>query len=109
LLDKLDLVKPIYTVWNVFDLAGHVERMRARHPDWSARQLVCCLYWQGTARKALRGHIQEFVREHPDLTIIECPEAQGVNVTATMAKIGVELEWPPVKVAYQVVLAGTGR
>jgi len=34
------------------------------------------------------------------------PEAMGVNVTETMKRVGIELEWPPVNVAYQIALAG---
>jgi len=33
-------------------------------------------------------------------------EANGVNVTATMKKIGIELEWPPREYAYQVAVLG---
>jgi len=101
-----DLSAPVYCVWNAFDLARHVERMLARHPDWSLRQLRCCLYWQNTARKALRGKVKSVLEDLPDYEGLYCPEAYGVNVTATMADIGIELEWPPIQVAYQVALAG---
>ena len=80
--------------------------MRAKHPDWSERQLACCLYWQGTARKQLRELTDKFIEIHPECIIIPVPEAMGVNVTATMKSIGHELEWPPRTVAYQVALAG---
>lgn len=36
-----------------------------------------------------------------------CPEAMGVNVTATMKNLGVTLEWPPQKVVYKVAIIGT--
>ncbi len=91
-------------VWNVFDLAAHVRRLRAQHPDWTQRQLECCLYWQGTARKALRSEIKTALEAHPGTQTVTCPEAMGVNVTATMASIGVELEWPPVNATVQVAL-----
>jgi hypothetical protein len=78
--------------------------MRDRHPDWS-RQVECCLYWQGTARKQLESEIQLFYTQHPHFLATRCPEAMGVNITATMAGIGVELEWPPVTRTYQVALA----
>jgi hypothetical protein len=41
------------------------------------------------------------------LIAVTCPEACGVDVTATMASIGVALEWPPVSTAYQVALVGS--
>ena len=104
--DVVDLSKPVYAIVNSFDIAAHVERMRARHPDWSERQLLNCLYWQGTARKALRKEIKSFLAEHPDYEAHETPEAMGVNVTATLAAVGVALEWPPRKVAMQVAIAG---
>ena len=39
-------------------------------------------------------------------TILTTPEACGVNITETMKKIGVNLEWPPRSVTYQVAIAG---
>lgn len=103
----LDLSRPCYCLWNAFDLFAHVECMKARHPAWSTRQLYCCLYWQGTARAQLKQIVTEFVRTHPRTLIVACPEACGVNVTATMKALGVSLEWPPRKIAYQVALAGS--
>ena len=107
LSDTLDVARPVYAVFNVFDFGGHVERMRRKHPDWSERQLACCLYWQPTARKHLQGLLREFCRGHRALRIVGCPEAQGVNVTETMRRAGIELEWPPRTVTYQIALAGT--
>jgi len=46
----LDLSAPVWAIWNVFDFGGHVAKMRVAHPDWSGRQLACCLYWQPKAR-----------------------------------------------------------
>lgn len=102
----LDCAQPVWAIWTTFDLGAHVKRMRTRHPAWSWRQLVCCLYWQGTARKALRGEIECFHAEHSGLRVVGCPEACGVNVTATMATIGLHLQWPPKTITYQVALAG---
>lgn len=105
----IDKDQPIYVVYNIYDFGAHVKRMKDKHPEWSERQLACCLYWQGTARKELRIKIVEFLRPiSPGRTkIIGCPEACGVNITATMRKIGEHLEWPPKTKTYQVVLAGT--
>lgn len=107
--EVLDLDDIVWVIWNRFNFARHVERMRARHSDWSRRQLECCLYWQGTARKALRAEIEEFKegRREWGLRLVVCPEACGVDVTATMDSIGVHLEWPPKRFTYQVALAGT--
>jgi len=105
----LVLNRPVYCIHNRFNLASHVARMRAKHPNWSERKLRCCLYWQGTARAALRRRVSEFLEAHPRLLPLYCPEACGVDVTATMAAIGITLEWPPVHVAYQVALVGSPR
>jgi len=100
-----DLHRPVIAVWNRFDLAAHVGRLQVKHPEWSWRQLVCCLYWQGTARRALEGEIKVALPQG-NIGVLRCPEACGVNVTATMASIGVVLEWPPKTVTYQVALVG---
>jgi hypothetical protein len=86
-----------YVVWVAFEFGAHVERMRVAHPDWSQRQLECCLYWQGTARARLRSAvIQCLTTLPPPLPTVEyVPEAHGCDVTATMATLGVSLEWPP--------------
>ena len=101
------LSKPVYAIYNVFDFKGHVDRMREKHPSWSKRQLECCLYWQGSARKRLKERIEIFRRLTGGKYIVNTvPEAMGVQVTETMKRVGVELEWPPVNVAYQIALAG---
>ena len=105
--DVLDLSRPVYAIWNVFNLASHVARMRERHPEWSPRQLVCCLYWQGTARKNLKAEIDRARKMLPHHHITACPEAMGVNVTDLMKyNAGIELKWPPKITTYQVALAG---
>lgn len=97
---------PVYIIWTSFDIGAHVNRMRELHPKWTERQLYCCLYWQPRARKALKREVSVFLKEHPDMFIVVTPEGAGVNITATMAKVGVQLEWPPKNVTYQVVMAG---
>lgn len=107
LWDVLVSDAPVYAIFNVFDFGSHVQRMRDKHPNWSDRQCRCCLYWQPKARKQLREKIVEFLKAHRGLFVVKNPEASGVNLTATMKKVGVELEWPPQTVTYQIVLAGT--
>lgn len=110
LRDIICLTEPIVVVWNAFDLRAHALRMRAPHPAWSDRQVYCCLYWQGAARKALRWNIEVAKgRYGEELCVLVRPEAHGVDVTATMKSIGIVLEWPPRVKAYQVALLGTAR
>lgn len=81
--------------------------MREKHPQWSKRQIECCLYWQPKAKKELKGQVKMFLSDRPDKVVVWIPERTGVNVTATMKSIGIELQWPPVTKTYQVVIAGT--
>jgi predicted metal-binding protein len=101
-----DAARPVWAVVNEFDLGGHVERMRAAHPNWSDRQLRCCLYWQRGARKQLQRKVMAACCTLDEGTygVEFCPEAMGVNVTATLAAEGITLEWPPVRIARQVAL-----
>jgi hypothetical protein len=103
---------PVYAVIADFDIAAHAERMRERHPEWSNRQLHCCLYWQGSVRKTLREGLKRFFDEHPEADgyeSTECPEAMGIDVTATLAAVGVNLEWPPRSVVRKVAFIARPR
>lgn len=108
-----DLSKPVFAIWNIYDFKAHTDKMRLLHTnqpekkDWSLRQIECCLYWQGTARKQLKSKVEDFTRKEGKHLILTTPEACGVNITETMKNVGVVLEWPPKIVTYQVALAGT--
>lgn len=104
--EVFDLSKPTYFIYSCFDLGSHVKKMKKKHPDWSHRQLVCCLYWQGTARKKLNKKIATFLSWHKGMIVNTCPEALGINVTETMRQCGVELQWPPETVVTHVAMAG---
>jgi hypothetical protein len=112
LAEVLDLAAPIWVVWTAFDLARRKAELAATHPNWSPRQLVNPRYWQGMARKALRWKVEYFAYRinlqlaQPFATALFCPEAHGVDITATMASIGQCLQWPPRTVTYQVALIG---
>ena len=102
----LDLNHPVFAIWNVYDFKNHTSKMKTKHPEWSKRQVECCLYWQGSARKQLKFKIQSFLESYPGYIILTTPEACGVNITKTMKNIGINLEWPPKTVTYQIALAG---
>jgi predicted metal-binding protein len=102
-----DLTKPVYVIWTTFDLGAHVSKLKLAHPNWSDRQLKCCLYWQPGARKNLKNEILNFKNQYPDLEVTTVPEAMGVNITETMKSIGISLQWPPTTTTYQIALAGT--
>lgn len=105
-IDQLISFDNAYAIYNKFDFKRHTDNMRNLHPEWSDRQVECCLYWQGKARKQLKGEIALFKFKYPEYEIINTPEACGVNVTATMKNTGIILEWPPVNFTYQVVIGG---
>jgi predicted metal-binding protein len=105
-----DLAKPVYAIVNEFDLGTHTAKMKEKHPEWSQRQLVCCLYWQGRARKKLKEKILKASSQLPQrYQVTACPEAMGVNITATLSNVGIVLEWPPVKIVRQVALFGVKK
>jgi predicted metal-binding protein len=104
--DLIDLRKEVFAIYNVFDFKSHIEKMRSKHPNWTKRQLECCLYWQGTARKNLKNEIKKFLSGNKGFFIVQTPEAAGCNLTRTMGEVGILLEWPPVETTYQIVLAG---
>ena len=112
LYDYFDMSKPILAVWTAFNLAAHRESMRDKHPNWSRRQLDCCLYWQGRVNKNLRrNNLQRhtiFSHNNP-LIATYIPEAMGVNVTATMAAVDLILEWPPERTVIKVAFVGAKR
>lgn len=103
-----DLLKPVYAILNVFNFGDHIERMKVKHSSWSKRQIECCLYWQGTARKQLKERIEAFKRRPfgEMYAITQRPEGMGVLVTDTMKSVDIELEWPPKNFAYQIAFAG---
>jgi len=103
--DIFDLSLPCYCIINKFDLKTHVNNLKRIHPDWSRRQLVCCLYWQGKARVNLKTKIQEFEEAHPEYVVTRCPEAMGLDVTKTLKDVGIVLEWPPKNITYQIAFA----
>lgn len=99
--------RDFYLIFTKFDLATHVGRMKKKHPNWTDRQLFCCLYWQGTARKNLKAEIIKAKKLLPNHFITTCPEAMGVDVTHLMKNnAGIDLEWPPKITTYQVAIAG---
>jgi predicted metal-binding protein len=103
--DVYDVSAGAVAIVNEFDIGLHVAAMRKIHPRWSERQLECCLYWQPKARAQLKETIADFRRRCPGYDVNTCPEAMGVNVTETMKRLGVLLEWPPKQIVRQVAIA----
>jgi len=111
LLDEcIDRSKPVYAVAFKFDIGSHAKKMRAKHPDWTERQVYNLYFWQTQARKILFSNAYKFLRQlkkkNKRYYIEYCPEAAGVNLTATMKNIGIRLQWPPRDYSYLIVLIG---
>lgn len=92
-----------------FDLKRHMELMKNAHPDWTEQQCRNLLYWQGKVRAALRKGCLEFSDHnvfglHRDI-ILEIPEASGINVFETMAKVGITIDRHPL-IVKKVMLVG---
>jgi predicted metal-binding protein len=102
-----DRDKSVWAIFRVFDLEVHVQRMKRTHPSWSDRQARCCLYWQGGVLKLLRKQVNSLLDENWSLEVTYCPEAMGVDVTATMKQVGIELEWPPRRLVMKIAMIGT--
>ena len=110
LIDEIfDIDKGFWIVWIDFDFRFHCKKMQKKHPNWSQRQVECCLYWQGKANKKLReavADVRYYLESRGNWELVNdlIPEAMGVNITATMKNIGIELEWPPKNIVRKVAL-----
>jgi len=107
--EVFNLSYPVYAIGEKFNLKAHEDKMRELHPEWSYRQLTCCLYWQGSVRKRLKEEIKKFQAERAGFICTDCPEALGVNVTATLGSVGIKLEWPPTTYVVKVAFCGAPK
>lgn len=97
-----------YAIIQTFDLKSHANKMKRLHPKWTDKQCRCVLYWQNGIRKKLKEEALDFmyqVNEGPDDILLEIPEAHGVNIFATLAKVGIKLKSNP-DLVYKVMLVG---
>lgn len=106
--DYFDTSYPFWALWVDFDLAQWVSLRQKEHPDWSYGQCANLRYWQQKAGKFLREHAQKICCEQ-GLEYVDCPEAMGIDVTSTMYRIGVCLEWPPKKIVRKVWILGVRK
>jgi len=78
-----------------FDLKKHARRMKEKHPHWTERQCRNVLYWQNGVRSRLKKKAMKIYHPLCGDILLDIPEANGVNVFATMAKNGVLLKANP--------------
>lgn len=94
-----------YAVVEEFDLAAQAVKMKEKHPKWSERQTRNLLYWQNGVRKRLFIKAMKICVPLVGDVLLSIPEANGVNVFATMAKHGVFLKSNPDQVK-KIMLVG---
>lgn len=109
--DVFDVTNGFTIVYVSLDFAAHRRKMKSKYPNWSQRQIDCCLYWQNSLNKNLRDEVFHLMRGRfpSSYKASFCPEAMGVNITATMKNVGIELEWPPQNIVYKVAIIGTRK
>lgn len=103
LYDKAyDLRKPVHAVVVTMNFDKHVAKMASNPKLKTEAQRRCCLYWQEGLRSRLRERCKAFIKEHPGYVADLCPEAGGVNVIATLRKVGIRLQVPPRNIVSKV-------
>ncbi len=107
--DVFDLNQPVFAIINKFNLEEQRNKLQSVHPDWSKKKLECSRYWQPAVLKELKIYSKEFILSHPGYNITTCPEGLGVNVTETMKKVDIVLEWPPELFVYKIAIAAVER
>ena len=105
--DIINIKKPMYIVYNEYSLADHMERMKAKHPEWGERMLRNVLYWQPQSRKGLHNEISKasgIINPWPNESV---GEGNGVNFYVTCFRAGLKLETiRTLKICRHMVLLG---
>jgi len=103
-----DIIERPFTFVGIrFNLLSWVTHLRRKHPNWSERQLRCCLYWQGKVRKRLREECKK--TQNDGQIILYNPEANGVDVFKTCETIGIELERNPKEFVWKIAIIGRNK
>ncbi len=94
-----------------FDLKAHAEEMKKRPrkdgKPWTEAQARCVLYWQEhKVRKPLKAEAMTECFPLMGDVLLDIPEANGVNVFATMGKHGVVLKARNPDIIQKVMLVG---
>lgn len=111
-VDVFDQTHPFWALWVDFDLAQWVATMKAG-------QCANLRHWQPKAQKFLREHARAWASNYSakwktitceqGFELAENPEAMGIDVTSTMKRIGVHLEWPPKNIVRKIFLLGAKK
>ena len=82
------------------DLKGLAENRRKRFPNYTDKSLRNSRIWQGHLKAELRKLVAENIKD--DETALYRPEATGVDVTETVRRVEIILEWPPKNWAFKI-------
>jgi len=97
----------VFAVYISFDVKGYIEKLRTQHPHWSEEELQDWNLWNRETKEMLAAEIMAFLARHQEYTVVECPEAMGINITETAALAGIPLEWQePIATIHRIALAG---
>ena len=91
----LDVNKEMFLVHSEFNLQAHVDNMKAKHPNWTDKQLRNVLYWQRTSKNQMYERSLEFAKENNFDMLIFMGESVGINMYKTCRLSGLKLE--PIK------------
>lgn len=88
-------------VWATFDFATYKEEMKEIHLDWSAKQISCVLYWQGSLKKLIKNYISELQYDElfgcgSGFLNSQSIESAGINVFSTLKLNNIYYEIKPV-------------
>lgn len=98
-----------FAVIEEFNIAAWEEAQRQKHlsEGWSRKQLRNPRHWQKGVMSRLRTKSLSLINCIMGDVLLEIPESQGVNVIATMAKVGITFNWGlEAKVFKKVMLVG---
>ena len=101
-----------FAVIEEFNIAGWEDSQREKHKGehWSRKQLRNPRHWQKGVMARLKAKAQSQMNYIMSDLILQIPEAHGVDVVRTMAKVGVTFEWGlQAKTIRKVMLIGKRR
>ncbi len=101
---------PFFLVTQEFDLENQKQKMKEKHPNWTECQCRNLLYWQRGFVRKLKEEAYGYANSlGPDFTVLEVPEANGVNVFQTCKNVGITLEINPQKKVIKVMIVGNKK
>jgi len=104
--EYFDLDRPHWFIINKFDILSFSNRMKEKHPNWSDKKSRCCLYWQNSVRKKLKGLCEQMKEINPEMEYTLIPEAMGVNVIKTAKRIGIPIKVRPKNYIIKIAFIG---